>query len=261
MTEKMRSAENLDSDERFERVIVYSDLLRAARAGWRWSVGFALFAILVSVIWDVRRPPIYEAKAAIRVGWVHDGGVSTVPIEPIDDLVIMIKQERFLKDFFAAKGIEGQDEKNEFVESLSIIRPSTNVVEFRNKSKSPESARVWLERLIFLKVAEHEKIVSDFVAPRQQFVAECFRAMGGENPKGSADVSSNCLPQQLVLGYQLPPLMVPTVVSQPVNVEESRVFPSLHFLIVVSVVGSFVFGTIISVILGNYKILNKPQTV
>lgn len=252
MTGEERSLENLARDERYEHVIVYSDLLRAARAGWRWIVGLTLLATVVSVVWDARRPPLYEAHATIRVGWVHDG-VNTVPIEPIEDLAVMVKQERFLKPFFEGMGAVDKNEQDEFVASLSITRPQTNILEFRSTSMSREGARIWLERLISKKVAEHDEIVNDFIALRQRFVAECYNSIGVKNAEDSTALLSACSPQQLMIGYPVPPLMARTVISQSVHVEESSLFPSLPFLMVVSVLGGLGFGTLISFILKNHK--------
>lgn len=258
MTGEERSAENLARDERYEHVIVYSDLLRAARAGWLWIVGLTLLATVVSVVWDARRPPLYEAHATIRVGWVHDG-FSIVPIEPIEDLVIMMKQESFLKPVFEGLSADSVSdrEKNEFAGNLSIKwAPKANMVEFKNSSASMESARVLLERLISFKVAEHDKIVNDFFASRQQLVAECNSLAVGGNQSGSADLLDRCSARQLMLAHLVPPLMARTVVSQSVNVGERAVFPSLHFLMVASVLGGLVFGTLFSFVFGIYK---RPQ--
>lgn len=262
MIEEKRGAENLVDNKNSENLIVYSDLILAARAGWRWIVVLTSLAIVLSLVWHTRRPPLYEVKATIRVGWVHDG-VSTVPIEPIEDLVVMVKQERFLKPFFEDINTDTvrENEKNEFVESLSIKWAPKNVVEFKNISTSPENARVWLERLISFKVAEHEKIMNDFVAPRQRLVAECISLTGAKNPNGSAALLDRCSPQQLMLAHPMPPLMARTVVSQPVKVEESAVFPSLRFLIVASVVGGIVFGTLFSFAFRSYKCLNQSNPV
>ncbi|MCC8934881.1 hypothetical protein [Rhizobium sp. 'Codium 1'] len=255
MTDEMRSTENLASDEKTERVIVYSDLLRAARAGWLWILGLTLVATVVSVVWDARRPPLFEANATVRIGWVHDG-FSIVPIEPIEDLVIMMKQESFLKPVFEGLNVDSVSdrEKNEFSGTLSIKwAPKSNMVEFKNFSTSKESARVLLERLISFKVAQHEKIVNDFFASRQQMLAECNRLAESGNQSESADLLGRCSAQQLTLAHLVPPLMAHTVVSQSVNVAERAVFPSLYFLIVASVLGGLVFGTLFSFVLGIYK--------
>jgi len=165
----------------------------------------------------------------------------------------MVKQERFLKPFIEGMGAVDKNEQDEFVESLSISRPQTNILKFKNTSMSREGARVWLERLISTKVAEHDKIVNEFIALRQRFVAECYKSIGEKSAEDSPAFLSACSPQQLMIGYPVPPLMARTVISQSVHVEEISLFPSLPFLIVASVLGGLVFGTLISFILKNHK--------
>lgn len=243
-----------------ENLTVYSDMMLAARAGWLWIVLLTSLAIVLSMLWHNLRPQLFEAKATIRVGWVHDG-ISTVPVEPIEDLLVMIKQERFLKPLFEEIGNATQNETDEFVGGLSLKwSPKTNVVEIKNVSSSSERARVWLERLVFRKVAEHEKIINDLLAAREHLIVECLKVVGAENSSQPGEWLGRCLPQ-VTSAYPAPPLTVRTVISQPVSVEEAAVFPSLRFLIVASFVWGVVSGTFMSILLEKYKCFKQSDPV
>lgn len=256
------TAEPLENNKNLEDFINFSDLLLALRSGWQWIFGLILISVVASVVWDGRRPPLYEAKATIRIGWVH-GGFQTVPIEPIDDLIVSARQRTFLNPFFAEASIASEREKDEFVRSLSIRvkAPRSNLVEFKIISRSPENARAWLERLISMKVNEHGKVIEAFTAQYKQRVAECFGGDASENPDRHAAPSNRCMSQELMFGKPVPPLMAMSIISEPVNVQEASVFPSLRFLIAASILGGLISGTLISFVLMNHKRaanINRP---
>lgn len=253
MINKM-TAKPLGNNKNLQDFINSSDWLLALRSGWQWIFGLILISVVASVVWDTRRPPLYEAKATIRIGWVH-GGFQKVPIEPIDDLIISARQRTFLNPFFADASIESEREKDELVRSLSIRvkAPRSNLVEFKIISRSPENARARLERLISMKVDEHGKVIDAFTAQYKQRVAECFGGGASENPDRHTALSNRCMSQELMFGNPVPPLMARSIISEPVNVQEASVFPSLRFLIAASILGGLIFGTLISFVLMNQK--------
>lgn len=254
MIDEKQTEKPLANGKTSEEFIVYSDFFVAARLGWRWIVGLIFFLIGVSIAWDASRPPLYEAKATIRVGWAYVGS-NAVPIEPVRDLIVMAKEGVFLNPFFEDVGLKTEQEKNEFEKNIfiRIKAPATNVVEFKIISRSPENARGWLEKLVSMKVAEHERIIEDFVTHRQQLFAECSGGRIYDSSDKYAALSNLCLSQDMVFGNTVAPLVAKTIISQPVKVEEASVFPSLRFLIAASISGGLIFGAFIFFILMNYK--------
>lgn len=228
--------------------VACSEFLLAARFGWRFIVGLVLSGVVCSLVYDSIRTPLYEARATIRVGWVPLGS-GTLSIESIKDLVAMEKSEYVLLPLFKELGFSDHDNSaSQLKEGLSVEvkSPGSNLVEFKLVSSSKENARVWLEKLILIKVAEHAKVLDDFVYFYNKSL-DCANCSG---------LAKNVIGEKLSLAhrsrsgffgaYPMEPLIGPTIVSESVKVGVARTFPSLQFLIFSSVIGGVFFGAMFS---------------
>lgn len=227
--------------------IVFSDFLIAARSGWWLIVGLILSAICLSLIYDSIRPPLYEARATIRVGWVPLGS-NTLSIEPIKDLVAMTKDEHVLLPLFEELGFSDNDSRATQLRDGLFVKekfPGSNLVEFKLLLESRDNSKVWLDKLISMKIAEHSKIIDGYVFNFGQ-LSDCMEGCDLTKKFVIGEINLDNLSRlELLRAYAERPWVERTIVSDSVKVSAAHVFPSLKFLIFSSVVGGVFLGVLI----------------
>lgn len=254
---KIRDAQRV-RDAYQEDVVGPPELLLAVRSGWRLILGLIFFAVAMSLIYVSHRIPLYEATATIRVGWVPFGS-NILPIEPIKDLEIMLKGEHVLLSLFWEMRAPAEAGKiSEFRDNLSVKAraPASNFVDFKFKSKSPDEARIWLDKLVSMIISEHAAVVDDFLLRYEQNMTERIKKIDsdkklGENNRNTLTDTSRDGARSNYLTNR--PFVQKTIIAESVKVNVARFFPSLQLLIVASILGGVIVGVAISHVVLRFK--------
>lgn len=144
------------------------DLWLTIRRRWLWLVAGLLAGVLAAIAYATLTTPIYESRASIQIGKVHNLGL-------IEDIGVLETQ---LVDQHGPVSVEGVRRGMPRLKEATRAPGRNNILELTAVGYSPEEARDFLKQVVAGLIQRHERIYGDGVGPLRQRLADIDGEIG-----------------------------------------------------------------------------------
>lgn len=134
------------------------DIWLVVRRRWLWLVAGALFGACVALGYLMLSVPIFESRASVQIGKVHDFGL----IEDADVLEVQL-----IDQYGPESGERGQREMPH-LKKAAKVPGQKNILRLIAVGRSPEEARDFLAQVVTKLIRDHEQIYQGAIGPMQQ---------------------------------------------------------------------------------------------